>query len=152
MTLWKVIFFVSPVHLNLNNIIWLVYFCASSWIIPFTIKQDNFIFRVQVIVYQLVDMFNKAIEGVFTAICNSFYKYTTVYGIFPSFRALVWNLYSFTKYVCQSFVLWIGPSAKFLKWSISGVGARTLDNLCLNHEGNWAWMTPDVDCTPVLWK
>lgn len=80
----RVILFVPSVHSNLNSTICLIYFCTSwRWILPVTIKQDNFIFRVQVIVYQLVDMFIKAIEVVFTTICNSFYKYTIVYGFFP---------------------------------------------------------------------
>lgn len=80
----RVIVFVPYVHSNLNIVIFLIYFYASGrWIIPITIKQDKFIFWVQLIVYQLVNMCNNAIKVVFTTICNCFYKYTIVYGFFP---------------------------------------------------------------------
>lgn len=132
----RVILFVPSIHSNLNSIIYLIYFCASvRWMIPITIKQNNFIFWVQVIVYQLVDMCNNIIEVIFTTICNSFYEYIIVYVFFPSIYVLVWNLYSFTKYVWHSFALWTGSSDKFLKWSISWVSAIMHDNCSLNHAG-----------------
>lgn len=100
----RVILFVPSVHSNLNNSTCLIYFCTSGrWIVPVRIKQGNFIFRVQVIVYQLIDMFNKSIEVVFTTICNSFYNYTTVYGFFPFSQCLSVKFISVHE-VCVPFI------------------------------------------------
>src|ERR1044072_5122509 len=59
-------------------------FCSSArWIIPVTIKQNYFIFRVHIIIYQLINMSDHAIEVVLATLCNSFNDYTTVYGFLP---------------------------------------------------------------------
>ena len=59
-------------------------FCSyGRWIIPITVKQDNFIFRVHIIIDQFINMCDNPIEVVLTTVYNSFYDYTTIYSFLP---------------------------------------------------------------------